>query len=1302
MVFINRVELTHFKSFGGTVSVPLLPGFTVVSGPNGSGKSNILDALLFCLGLASSKGMRAERLPDLVNHKHRQNRQTAETTVSVTFDLTDWAATFGNDESDPPTVTNGNGHHGEDSNVSRAELDSPLDLENYESNEASVDDISALEPAPDNDRSTLSLTPDESERENIFPQGLTDPLSSEIGGAETPVNQKSQRKIADFIPVKVVEVENEAKVSLEWTISRRLRLSKNGSYSSTYYINGEVCTATELHEQLSRLRINAEGYNVVLQGDVTRIITMNSRERREIIDELAGVAAFDRKIDKARDTLESVREKEERCRIIEQELIATRDRLAADRIKAEKYRQLRIKVEGLQRLEQYVNCEKHRQELKTLRQRMAAGVVEAEKLTAQLADITKLLAETQAQRDEWNTKVKALGEDEQLAAATKLANLKAQQTQLQERQATLTQQQAQNTQAQAQIQAAIATLLEQISGLENESTLFGEKTLPELVAARDTAKTNLQTKRDAAAAIAENSNASLNAQSQLLAQLAEVQRQLDPLRQEQTQLTERERQLTQQLGELAQQRDSQQSQSSQRETEVSDRARQNEELTEQIQALGTQLAQVQQELTLQQETQNRLLREQRDKQRQLDKLEAAKEAQQQAQGTYATKAIMRSQLSGICGLVSQLGQVDPEYQLALETAAGGRLGQIVVESDAVAAAGIALLKQERAGRATFLPLNKIRAPRSQNLGNLAYARGFIDLAVNLVTRETRYDEVFAYVFGGTVVFASINEARAHLGKARIVTLEGDLLEMTGAMSGGSRGNRSAFHFGAAAANDSLEIETLQARLAEIAKILGTCDRLIAQKNEQISQLTQAMTEARQLQRESQLRFEQSQTEQARISAEQQQYQLRWTQSQQEAEQVQTRLQALAITIPPLEQQLAQLQQEQLALGTQDTTSEWQTLQAEIRTSENSLAEQENRLQAAQQQQRDREAQILRLQEKRNETQTQLTDAQAQSQALQTQQLDSSCQLDELAKEIAATETTLNNLSDELRQAKETRDKIEAQVHKQQTQQQQITWQQQKLQEIQTNREQTQTELQAQLAQLEADLPPELPDEPWPDLSEVDCAKRLEELRHEIKNGQKRLQAMEPVNMLALEEYERTEARLNELSNKLATLEEERTELLLRVENFTTLRRRAFREAYDAVNINFQRIFAELSDGDGSLHLDDEEDPFNGGLNLIAHPKGKPVQRLSSMSGGEKSLTALSFIFALQRYRPSPFYAFDEVDMFLDGANVERLSAMIQKQAQQAQFIVVSLRRPMIEAAERTIGVTQARGAHTQVLGLNLS
>ena len=181
--------------------------------------------------------------------------------------------------------------------------------------------------------------------------------------------------------------------------------------------------------------------------------------------------------------------------------------------------------------------------------------------------------------------------------------------------------------------------------------------------------------------------------------------------------------------------------------------------------------------------------------------------------------------------------------------------------------------------------------------------------------------------------------------------------------------------------------------------------------------------------------------------------------------------------------------------------------------------------------------------------------------------------------------------------------------------------------------------------------------------------------------------------------DRTPQRLADLQDRLDVLCKEREELLLRIETVATLRQEAFMEAFTAVDGHFREIFAGLSDGEGFLQLENPQDPLEGGLSLVAHPKGKAVRRLASMSGGEKSLTALSFLFALQRFRPSPFYALDEVDSFLDGVNVERLAGLIARQADQAQFMVVSHRRPMIAASTRTIGVTQARGAHTQVVGL---
>ncbi|MEL6787077.1 MAG: AAA family ATPase, partial [Cyanobacteria bacterium J06607_15] len=321
------------------------------------------------------------------------------------------------------------------------------------------------------------------------------------------------------------------------------------------------------------------------------------------------------------------------------------------------------------------------------------------------------------------------------------------------------------------------------------------------------------------------------------------------------------------------------------------------------------------------------------------------------------------------------------------------------------------------------------------------------------------------------------------------------------------------------------------------------------------------------------------------------------------------------------------------------------------------------------------------------------------------------QLIAMAQKIVETEAELEKLSAKLGETKQERDRLENQLQELRDRHQKQAWQLEKLQAAQQERHMTLQTLQQQIAEQEQELPdpiPEIPQlvnedgiEAGESITFANLQEQVEQLQKQIRNGEKRLEAMEPVNMLALEEYEKTEARLQELSHKLDTIEAERTELLLRVEKFTTLRLRAFKESYDAVNENFQKIYAELSDGDGHLQLEDENDPFNGGLNLVAHPKGKPVQKLSSMSGGEKSLTALGFIFSLQKYRPSPFYAFDEVDMFLDGANVEKLSRMVKQQAQSAQFIVVSLRRPMIEASERTIGVTQARGAHTQVLGIKM-
>jgi len=1224
-VHIKRVELSHFKSFGGTTQVPLLPGFTVISGPNGSGKSNILDALLFALGLSGSKGMRADRLPDLVNQSvASRGRATVEASVTVTFALDD-------------------------------------------------EDLTLAQPEPDDAPPSITDQPQE---EETPPNGING-----NGNGHKPAAE--QMVLAPITPFN------------EWNVTRKLRVTQQGTYTSNYFINGEPCTLTQLHEQLHRFRIYPEGYNVVLQGDVTSIISMNPRERREIIDELAGVAAFDRKIHQAREKLDTVKEHEEKFRIVERELVAQRDRLAQDRLKAEKYQRLRTEFQAKSQWEGVLVWRAQEQQVHSLMQQITEGDRQRTDLLTQLEQSRQQIQTTAAHLEQLNTQVKALGEDEQLALQSTLATREAELRQLQRQEEDLATRQRELIQQINRLQQDNQENVQGLGQVEQQRHALETVDIPRLQQERDRAQQILEVNREQANTVAAASEAWVQEQAALHRQVDSLIHTLEPQRTEQARLQERMTQLQQKIQEQNEALEAIAQSVTEKQAEQVTTQHQLDTAQAHIQTLAADLAAAEQELQIQQQTQTRLIQEQREKQRQLDKLEAQAQAVQEAQGAGAAQVILQTGIPGVCGLVAQLGRVEPEYQLALEIAAGGRIGNVVVEDDGVASAAIALLKERRAGRATFLPLNKIRPPKLLSLPEWKRPDGLIDYAVNLLECEDRYRSVFAYVFGNTVVFSNLETARPHMGEFRMVTLDGELLEASGAMTGGSLSQkRGGLRFGTVQPGESAEATALRDRLREIERILGRCEGAIARATVAVKDHSQSLMEVRQQHREAEIQQRQLQTQLATLVAQEGQIRTQLSQNSQELAQVQQRLHHLEQTLPTQETELQRLRQILAELEQSQSHHEWQQIQASIRQQEADLGDRQLALRTAEQRLQDLENQRQRLQERITQQQQRVQEHRDQQTQASNQQATLNQQQAVLNQQILELRTALAALEQRLTTAKQERDRAERQLREQQMAQQQLEWQRDRLQETQQERRTSLETLQAQLAEKQAELPDPLPEIPA-DVTD------LGKLQGELRSLQRRMEAMEPVNMLALEEYERTQTRLEELSQKLSTLEEERTELLLRIENFTTLRQRAFKEAFDAVNANFQNIFAQLSDGDGHLQLDDPNDPFASGLNLVAHPKGKPVRRLASMSGGEKSLTALSFIFALQRYRPSPFYAFDEVDMFLDGANVERLARMIKHQAQQAQFIVVSLRRPMIESAERTIGVTQARGAYTQVLGLDL-
>jgi chromosome segregation protein len=211
---------------------------------------------------------------------------------------------------------------------------------------------------------------------------------------------------------------------------------------------------------------------------------------------------------------------------------------------------------------------------------------------------------------------------------------------------------------------------------------------------------------------------------------------------------------------------------------------------------------------------------------------------------------------------------------------------------------------------------------------------------------------------------------------------------------------------------------------------------------------------------------------------------------------------------------------------------------------------------------------------------------------------------------------------------------------------------------------------------------------------------LEFVERRLLQVEEELKSFGEVNMKAIQEYDDVKKRLDDLIEKKKTLERERREIVEKIKKIEMMKKEAFLSTFNSINEKFKEIVKELADGEGEIYLD-KDDPFQSGLHIRFKPFGKPIQRLEAMSGGEKSLLTLAFIFAIQRHKPAPFYAFDEVDMFLDGVNVGRLAKMIKKLSRDAQFIVVSLRKPMLQEADHVIGVTRGGEEESIVTAIQL-
>ena len=637
----------------------------------------------------------------------------------------------------------------------------------------------------------------------------------------------------------------------------------------------------------------------------------------------------------------------------------------------------------------------------------------------------------------------------------------------------------------------------------------------------------------------------------------------------------------------------------------------------------------------------------------------------------------------------QLGSVDKEYSTALEVAMGGRMKNIVVDDVDVARTCIDYLKSARAGSATFLPLDKMKpAPSSLKLPK---EKGVIDYAINLIDFDDKYLDAFFYALGDTLIVEDYDCAKRLIGKFRLVTLDGSLFEKSGAITGGDRRD-TGLKF---SQNQDEELNKYKTRFAELQKqyqaLEATRKELEAKQEKIRANYSNTMTALNGAKIELNNLNNNSQNNEQRIE----EYNKTIKENEPKVQAIEKKLEKYEEKMVDLNDKMLVLQDKIAEIESKMTEGELKKLKEMTAAIENQIKEYQNKILKCNNEiseaNRDIDFNKELIKAKEEQIQRLLKDNEIGAQ----DKVKYAEEIKEIEVKAAELEEKIKTLGEKLLELQKQRDLVQEELLAAENNKNKITNEIERIGEQVEAFKARRRELEPQLEEIREELKNNDVDINALAPTEVST----EEITNKIQRLQKRMEEMEPVNMLAIQAYDEVKARQEEKKAQIETLTNERKQILEKMSGYEQIKKETFMKTYNNINDNFIEIFGKLSDGEGKLLLENPENPFEGGLTIQAQLRDKQKQKLGALSGGEKSLTALAFVFAIQKYLPAPFYALDEVDANLDGINVEKLADIIQEQAKNTQFIVVSHRKPMIESANRTIGVTQKERGKTKVTGV---
>lgn len=1104
-------------------------------------------------------------------------------------------------------------------------------------------------------------------------------------------NGTANRKPLSFAEVSLVMDNEDRKLNLDYSeITVTRRVFRSGE--SDYLINGTKCRAKDILELFMDTGVGKEGYSIIGQGKIDEILSSKSEDRRLLFEEAAGIVKYRTRCVEASSKLAKEQENLVRVNDIIDELEKQVGPLA---IQAEKAKKCIVLADRMKLVQVNIfvrDADKYEKELKTLntninqlRQDIDRELRTEEKHSILKAELREKLAATENNIENHNVYISdKRSEKEQRENDIKLCEQEIQH--LNENIERINEESASGS---SQIE-------EKKISIENIKCEIEEKE-EELKEKQSLYNKKIEEFSNISSRVSENEELLNNFNSLIIEKMnkaTDVKNEISKASAMTEQLKERKNKITEELSKLKAQESERNSILEKAQKEMTRIEKENSLASENIEKNTAQLNKIQNSLT---EANSRLKSVNREIQEKNARLKALSELEKSYEGYYTgVKAILNQrdnknpEFKGICGAVGESISCEKKYEMAIETALGSAVQNIIARTEEDVKKAINYLKRNNKGRATFFPMTAIRA---KSLGsekyNIIKEKGIIGIAKELIKYAPDYENIMSSLLERVIVAEDMDSAISLARKTKyaykIVTLEGELLNPGGSMTGGSVSKKSSGIFSRGREIGELrdmlkeyfeEQASINADVEKMTEIYENLSYKINEAKEEIQNLVISRTkisseinQAKEFAKDIKDRIlnystELSQLEETALRGNEKIAQLNQSleiinkeidETNKKLDDFQSKIQsdrdvressneelsALRVEINQLENDIYTFKSSIKRIG-----SEIEEIENSLKNSSEMIAGYENKIQLKEKEKEGLKDTIVKISEEYNS----LTERSS-----------------ELVNEKNSINSDLENLEAEIKKQLETRTRLEKELDR-----------------VQLRKEQTDTKCR------------QLYDSMWEEyeityVAARECEK-LEATDEELKKEEKRLRneikALGNVNLNAVDEYAEVKERYDFLKNNRDDIIKTEKELTNIINDLNNMMEKQFREQFGIISDNFTKTFAEMfGGGSAELKLSDSDDILNSGIDIVVQPPGKSLQNMMLLSGGEKALTAMALLFAILKMKPSPFCILDEIEAALDDANVNRYANYLSNFINDTQFIVITHRKGTMEAADILYGVT---------------